>query len=160
MGTPILLLSFSSAAGALYFNPTEADSMIRNLVGVVVGALVWMFGFYILAIGLALLWPAYALQGRIYFRDGTFNFTTLMACSNVLMWALAAVAAGWVASRIATRREAAWVLAAVLGIYLATLHLFLYWPRFPWWYNLAVVIPTVPAVLLGARRPAKRTAPG
>jgi hypothetical protein len=32
--------------------------------------------------------------------------------------------------------------------YLAGLHLVLYWPRFPWWYNLGVVIPAVRAVLL------------
>jgi hypothetical protein len=30
-------------------------------------------------------------------------------------------------------------------------HLILYWPRFPWWYNLGVVIPVVPAVLFGAK---------
>jgi hypothetical protein len=132
--------------------------MIRNVVAVVVGAVAWMFVFYALAIGLALLWPAYSLQGRIFFRDGTFNFTTAMAACNVLIWALAAIAAGWVASRIATRREAVWVLAAALGIYLATLHLFLYWPRFPWWYNLAVAIPAVPAVLLGGWRPGRRAA--
>jgi len=41
--------------------------------------------------------------------------------------------------------------AVLLGIYLAALHLVLYWPRFPWWYNLGVVIPVIPAVLLGGR---------
>ena len=49
-------------------------------------------------------------------------------------------------SRNAGRRCGA---AGVLGIYLAALHLILYWPRFPWWYNLGVVIPAVPAVLFG-----------
>jgi hypothetical protein len=42
-------------------------------------------------------------------------------------------------------------LAGLLGIYLAALHLILYWPRFPWWYNLGVVILAVPAVLLGGK---------
>jgi hypothetical protein len=43
-----------------------------------------------------------------------------------------------------------WVLAGLLGIYLAAVHLVLFWARFPWWYNLGVVIPAVPAVLWGA----------
>lgn len=58
--------------------------------------------------------------------------------------------AGWVAARISKRRGAVWVLAGLVGIYLAAVHLVLYWPRFPWWYNFGVVIPAVPAVLLGA----------
>jgi len=34
---------------------------------------------------------------------------------------------------------------------LAVLHFALCWSRFPWWYNLGVVIPAVPAVLAGAK---------
>jgi hypothetical protein len=44
-----------------------------------------------------------------------------------------------------------WVLAALLGIYFAVLHFVVLWTRFPWWYNFGVVIPAVPAVLLGGR---------
>ena len=53
-----------------------------------------------------------------------------------------------------------WALAAVLAGYLGVMHLFLEWSTFPWWYNLGVVIPAVPAVLLGgalARRGVPRT---
>jgi hypothetical protein len=74
-----------------------------------------------------------------------------MAFCNLMFWALAGIVAGWVVAKIAKRREAVWVLAGLLGVYLAVLHLVLNWPRFPWWYNLGVVIPAIPAVLLGAR---------
>jgi putative Ca2+/H+ antiporter (TMEM165/GDT1 family) len=74
-----------------------------------------------------------------------------MACFNLLFWVLAEIGAGWVAMKIAKRSGAVWVLAGVLGIYLAAMHLVLYWPRFPWWYNLGVVIPAIPAVLLGSK---------
>jgi hypothetical protein len=80
-----------------------------------------------------------------------------MACFNLLFWALGDFSAGWMAMKIAKRREAVWVLAAGLLIYLAALHLVLYWPRFPWWYNLGVVIPVGPAVLLGAKWAGRRT---
>lgn len=36
-------------------------------------------------------------------------------------------------------------------IYLAAVHLAVSWPLFPWWYNFGVVVPALPAVLLGAR---------
>jgi len=125
--------------------------MARSVVGVVLGVVAWMVGFWVLATLLALLWPDYAIHGRRWIREGVFTFTPLMASLNLVLWVLAELGAGWVAARIANRREAAWVLAGLLGVYLAVLHLILYWPRFPWWYNLGVVIPVVPAVLLGAK---------
>jgi hypothetical protein len=125
--------------------------MVRGVLGVVLGALVWMAGFLALALLLAQLWPDYAVHGRQWTREGLFTFTTPMACGNLVLWALAGIGAGWIAGTIARRREAVWALAGLIGLYLATLHFVLYWPRFPWWYNLGVVLPAVPAVLLGAR---------
>jgi hypothetical protein len=125
--------------------------MVRSVLGVVVGLVVWMAGFLILATLLAQLWPDYAVHARQWTREGVFTFTPLMALCNLVLWVLAEIGAGWVARRIARRREAVWVLAGLLGIYLAVVHLVLYWPRFPWWYNLGVVVPAVPAVLLGAK---------
>ncbi len=124
--------------------------MIRSGLGVIVGAVLWMAGFWTLAIALVQLWPAYAIHGRQWVREGLFTFTPPMAVCNLIFWALAGIVGGWVAAKIAKRREAVWVLAGLLGAYLAVVHLLLYWPHFPWWYNLGVVIPAVPAVLLGA----------
>ena len=125
--------------------------MVRGVLGVVVGAVVWMVGFLALATVLAHLWPDYAIHGRQWTRQGVFTFTPPMACCNLVFWVLAEIGAGWVTGKIAKRREAVWVLAGLVGIYLAVLHLVLYWPHFPWWYNLGVVIPAVPAVLLGGK---------
>jgi hypothetical protein len=125
--------------------------MVRSVLGVVVGAVVWMLGFFVLALLLAQLWPDYAIHGRQWTRQGVFTFTPLMACCNLVFWVLAEIGAGWGAGRISKRREAVWVLAGLVGIYLAGLHFVFYWPRFPWWYNLGVVIPAVPAVLLGGK---------
>ena len=124
--------------------------MVRSVLGVLVGVVLWMFGFYVLAIVVAELWPDYAIHGRQWVREGVFTFTPLMAGCNLLLWVLAEVGGGWVAARISKRRGAVWVLAGLLGIYLAAMHLVLFWARFPWWYNLGVVIPAVPAVLWGA----------
>jgi hypothetical protein len=123
---------------------------MRSVAGVILGAIVWMAVFLILATVLAHLWPDYAVHGRQWTTEKVFTFTPPMACCNLALWLLAAIAAGFVGGKIAKRPEAVWVLAGLLGIYLAVLHFVLYWSSFPWWYNLGVVIPAVPAVLLGA----------
>jgi hypothetical protein len=115
------------------------------------GAFVWMAGFLVLATVLAHLWPDYALHARQWTSEKVFTFTPPMACCNLVLWVLAEIAAGLVAGKVAKRHQAVWVLAGLLGIYLAVLHFILYWASFPWWYNLGVVIPAVPAVLAGAK---------
>jgi len=125
--------------------------MVRSVLGVVVGIVLWAVGFYVLAIVLAQLWPDYAIHGRQWMKEGVFAFTPPMACCNLAFWVLAEIGAGWAAGKIVRRREAVWVLAGLLGIYLAALHLLFYWTRFPWWYNLGVVVSAVPAVLFGGK---------
>jgi hypothetical protein len=134
--------------------------MVRGAIGVVAAAVAWMVAFFALAWLLALAWPDYALHGQTWFTSQRFEFTAPQAGFNVLFWALAEVFAGWVTVVIARRREAAWALAALIGSYLALMHLYLEWATFPWWYNLAVALPAVPAVLIGGRlagRPARPT---
>ena len=125
--------------------------MVRAVLGFVIAAVVWMAAFFVMTFGVAFAWPAYAVHGRKWFESGIFTFESPMAAVNVVCWALAAVLAGWLAGAIARRREPVWALAAVLAGYLGVLHLFLEWPSFPWWYNLAVVLPAAPAVLLGGK---------
>jgi hypothetical protein len=132
-------------------HPKEAKNVLRGVPGILAGAIVWIAGFYVLANLLAVSWPDYALRGRAFFSEGVFTFTPTMACFNLLFWVLAEIGAGWVSLKIAKRREAVGVLAGLLGVYLAAVHIVMGWSRFPWWYNLGVVLPAVPAVLLGAR---------
>jgi hypothetical protein len=125
--------------------------MVRGVVGVVAGGVLWMLGFFVLALLLAQLWPDYAIHGREWTRENLFTFTPLMACCNLVFWMLAEIGAGWAAAKIAKGRQAVWALSGLVAIYFVSLHFVLYWARFPWWYNLGVVIPAVPAVLLGGK---------
>lgn len=124
---------------------------MRAVIGFIVGAVLWMPTFFLMTALVAFLWPAYAAHGRTWFETGVFTFEPAMAAINVVCWALAAVLAGWLVVAVARRREAAWALAAVLTLYLGTLHIILYWRNFPWWYNVGVVVFAAPAVLLGAK---------
>jgi hypothetical protein len=125
--------------------------MVRDVLGVMAGAVLWMMGFFVLALLLAQLWPDYAIHGREWTKQNVFTFTPLMACCNLVFWVLAEIGAGWVSAKIAQRRAAVWVLAILVGIYFVALHFAIYWSRFPWWYNLGVVVPAVPAVFLGSK---------
>jgi hypothetical protein len=139
--------------------------MMRNILSVVVSAIVWMAGFLALGSLAAFSWPDYRVHARAWTQDEVFTFTSPMASLTLLFWVIAAIAGGWVARKIATRREAVWVLAGILEIYVLALHVVLYWPKFPWWYNLGVIIPCVPAIFVGAKlagapSPASKVAAG
>src|SRR5215470_3507737 len=125
--------------------------IVRGVLGVVAGGVVWFAGFMALAILLAAVWPEYRVHGRAWMNDHVFDFPTTMAVFNVIFWILAEIAAGWVAMAIARRREAVWVLGAIVLGYLAYEHLYAEWSNIPAWYNLAVVITALPAVLLGGK---------
>lgn len=125
--------------------------MIRSVGAVAIGLVAWIAMFFALAFLLAAVWPDYGAHGRDWFGKQEFTFTSTMACLNLVLWALAEFTAGWVTMKISRRRGATWILAAILFIYLAVIHLLLEWSRFPWWYNLGVVIPCMPAILLGGR---------
>ncbi len=129
--------------------------MIRGVLGVLGGGIVWWIGFWGCALLLALAWPAYATIGHQFVTTGAFEFTVPMAACNVVLWALAAIAAGWIAVAIARRREPAWILGALIMGFLCLMHLYLEWNRLPWWYNLCVALPSGPAVLLGSRLAAR-----
>jgi hypothetical protein len=125
--------------------------MVRSVIGVVVGAIVWMVVFLCVTVSLAQLWPEYAAHGRVWFQQHVYEFTTGMSAVNASFWVLSEIVAGALAVLIAARREAGWVLAAVIGVYLAYEHLYVEWSNLPRWYNLAVAIPAVPAVLFGGK---------
>jgi hypothetical protein len=129
--------------------------MVRSVLGVVVGAIAWIVGAYLVAMALMLLWPEYAIHARHFRQDGSFTFTPPTAVGNLIIWVLGEIFAGWVVMKIAQRREAVWVLAAMLGLFLAYMHLIRAWSVLPSWYNLGVAIPPVAAVLLGGRLGAK-----
>jgi hypothetical protein len=134
--------------------------MVRGAIGVVAAAAAWMVAFFALAWLLALAWPDYALHGQTWFTEQRFEFTAPQAGFNILFWVLAEIFAGCVTVVIAKRGEAAWVLAVLIGSYLALMHLYLEWDTFPWWYNLAVALPAIPAVLIGGRLATRFARPG
>lgn len=123
--------------------------MWRNILAVIGAVVAWMGLFLALALLLGLFWPAYAAHGRTWFEQRVFDFSPAMAVVNLVLWALAAMAAGWVAGRIARRTVAIWIAGGAMWIYAITVHVVLEWSLYPWWYNLGVVLPLLPAFWMG-----------
>lgn len=136
--------------------------MWHGVLGIVAGAVGWVTGFYVLAAGSGLLWSGYAARGRTFLEEGIYTLTPLMSACGILFWIMADCAAGWICMKIARRMSAAWVLAILITAVMVLNHLILDWDRFPWWYNLGVALPVLPAVLFGAGywKPRSRTPAG
>jgi hypothetical protein len=128
-----------------------SGSLIRPLLAVLTGAIVWMSGFLVLAQILVLLWPDYGIAARTWIHANVYTFTPPMAGFNASFWILAEIAAGWLAALIARRPQAVWTLAVLVMGYLCFVHLYSVWREFPWWYNLIVALASGPAVLMGGK---------
>jgi hypothetical protein len=126
-------------------------SLVRTVLAVLAGAILWMGGFLVLAQILVLLWPAYALAAHVWTHTGAYRFTGAMSVLNASFWILAEIAAGWLTGVIARRPGAVWPLAVLVMGYLCFMHLYYLWHELPWWYNLVVALSSGPAVLLGGK---------
>jgi hypothetical protein len=128
-----------------------SGSLIRPLLAVLTGAIVWMLGFLVLTQILVLLWPDYGVAARTWTHTNVYTFTPPMSVFNASFWILAEIAAGWLTAVIARRPRAVWTLAVLIMGYLCFVHLYYVWHEFPWWYNLVVALASGPAALLGGK---------
>jgi hypothetical protein len=131
--------------------------LLRSILAVVAGNVVWMIAFWVPVILLIFAWPALRDAGRIFNETGRYDvFATAMLVAFQLIWPLANGAAGFVTRLISQRQIEVWCLAALLLAYFAYNHFGPLWNVLPDWYNLLVVPLVVPAVLLGSWIAARR----
>jgi hypothetical protein len=123
--------------------------MLRKIVAVIFGMIMCQAVFSALALATMQLWSDYASHAHHYLEEKIFTFTSIMACMNLVFWALGFIAAGWITARIARESSAIWALAGLMELYAVYVHILRSWSTFPWWYNLVVVSLVFPAVLLG-----------
>jgi hypothetical protein len=131
----------------------------RQIAGAIAGLVLWWVLFLVIGVGIGLLWPEYRESARVMFQERAFRlFTPPMLVSNLLVFAVAGMAAGRVSTVIARSRIAALVLAAVLLLYAIIEHYVLLWDQLPHWYNLIVPVMIAGSVWLGGRTPVFRAA--
>jgi predicted MFS family arabinose efflux permease len=124
----------------------------RRITGGVLGLAAYWLAFYAIGIGAGLLWPEYRDAARGVFQERAFHlFTVPMLITNLLVFGIAGLVAGWLSTRIARSRTPGHVVAALLLIYAVVEHYVLLWDELPPWYNLIVPVVMAGSVWLGCR---------
>jgi uncharacterized membrane protein YeaQ/YmgE (transglycosylase-associated protein family) len=122
---------------------------LQTIGAVLLGAAA--FFTVILALGLLFrAWPDYVAA------KSTFAFTAPMLAARLLVGAIAALAAGWFAVKIAPSGSRAGLFTtALLVLFFAPVHMHLI-DRFPLWYHAAFFVSLVVLIPVGANL-AKKT---
>ncbi len=124
----------------------------RSIVGAIAGLVLWWVLFFVIGVGTGLLWPEYREAARVMFQERAFHLFTLpMLLANLLLFAVAGMVAGRVATLVARSRTSALVLAALLLLYAVVEHYILLWDQLPPWYNLIVPLVIAGSAWLGSR---------
>ena len=117
--------------------------MGRQILGVVVGLMVW-FAATVVVGALLRLWPEYVAAA------GDMSFTLPMKLARLSIGALATCSAGAAAAAIGRSSRTAIVTGALLVLIFIPEHISL-WNKFPIWYHLTFLTSLVPLAVAGGR---------
>lgn len=126
--------------------------ILRAISSVVVGIVIWSALFWIVGIGFGLAWPDYRAAARLFFDSQDFGlFTVPMMLTNFVLFAIAGLAAGWVAAKVGRSRKVGLVLAGLGFAYGLVEHYYILWNVLPAWYNLIVPWIMAGSIYIGSR---------
>ena len=124
----------------------------RTIVGAIAGLVLWWVLFFVIGVGIGLLWPEYRAAARVMFQERSFLLFTLpMLFANLALFAVAGLIVGRLSTLIARSRMSALIVAVLLLIYAVIEHYILLWDKLPGWYNLIVPLVIAGSVWLGGR---------
>jgi len=118
--------------------------MGKQILGVVVGLMVWFAGAVVAGVLLRSLWPEYVAA------SGDMSFTLPMKLTRLSIGALTTFAAGAVTAFIGRSGWMAAVTGALLLLIFIPEHISL-WDKFPIWYHLTFLTSLPPLAIVGGR---------
>ena len=120
--------------------------MLRGTAAAVGGVIAWVLIATIGNLALRISWPDYASVEK------AMSFTPAMLFARLVLGALSALGAGFVAAWIAKRNRIALgcFMALLLAIFIPVHYVL--WDRFPPWYHILFLASLVVITLLGAMR--------
>ncbi|HEX7139747.1 MAG TPA: hypothetical protein VF219_17985 [Vicinamibacterales bacterium] len=125
--------------------------MLKSILGVIAGLVVFVAVATIGGLILRLSWPAYVSVAA------AMTFTLPMLITRLSIGAVATFSAGLVTALIARRSTgAALITGAVLLLGFVPQHIHI-WARFPAWYHLTFLLSLLPLTYLGGRAARRRT---
>src|SRR5262245_14767469 len=116
--------------------------MVRQLLGVVAGLVVWVAVAFIAGVVMRGAWNDYARVAD------AMTFTLPMMIARLAIGAAATIAAGWVAAIIGRSTLARLAPGILLLVMFIPEHITL-WQKFPVWYHLTFLVSLVPLTWLG-----------
>ena len=123
----------------------------RTAIGVLLGLLLWWLLFFVIGAGIGLVWPDYREAARVMMQEQSFRlFTTPMLFANYLLFAVAGLVAGRIATAIDKSGRASLIAAGLLFLYAGAQHYLRLWNQLPDWYNLTIPIVIAAFVWLGS----------
>jgi hypothetical protein len=122
----------------------EPVPMGKQVVGVVVGLVVWFAAAVVAGVLLRWLWPEYVAASV------DMSFTLPMKLTRLSIGALATIAAGAVAALLGREGWTAAATGALLLLIFIPQHINL-WDKFPIWYHLTFLTSLVPLAVVGGR---------
>lgn len=127
--------------------------MLKAILGVVAGLVVFVAVATIGGLILRLSWPAYASVAA------AMTFTLPMLITRLSIGAVATVSAGFVTALIARRSIRATLTTGVLLLVGFVPQHIQIWARFPAWYHLTFLLSLLPLTYLGGRAAQRMKAP-
>ena len=118
--------------------------MGKQVLGVVVGLMMWFVAAVVAGVLLRSVWPEYVAA------SGDMSFTLPMKITRLSIGALATFAAGGVTALIGRSSRMAVVTGALLLLIFIPEHISL-WDKFPIWYHLTFLASLVPLAVVGGR---------
>jgi hypothetical protein len=118
--------------------------MARNVLGVVIGLVVWLAVTSIAGVVLRAAWPAYALVAN------AMTFTLPMMMARLSIGAVATVLMGFATAAIAPAAIARWIPGLLMLLFFIPIHVTI-WEKFPVWYHLTFLLSLVPLTYAGNR---------
>ncbi|HZT76823.1 MAG TPA: hypothetical protein VFA27_09205 [Vicinamibacterales bacterium] len=124
--------------------------MMKNVLAVAAGLVVWLLVTAAAGFVLRVSWPAY-----VQVADA-MAFTLPMMIARLAIGAGATVAMGAVSARVARGAIAALMPGVLLLLFFVPVHVSI-WEKFPIWYHLTFLLTLVPLTYIG-NRAARRSA--
>jgi hypothetical protein len=122
----------------------------RSIAGVFLGLALWWFLFFAIGIGIGFLSSDYREAARLMFQENDMSgYGTPQLFLNYVLFVIAGVVVGGVATLIDKGRAAALALTALFLLYMVINHYVMNWDQFPAWYNLIVPVVVAGSIYSG-----------
>lgn len=130
---------------------------VRPVLAVIAGYVAWVIAFWTPMFVLSSLWPSLRETGRVFWEQGRYDiFDPSMLIAFQLIWPIANGAAGFVTRLVSKRQIEVYCLTALIFTYFVYNHLWALWGVMPDWYNIVVVIPVIPMIIIGSKIAGRR----